>query len=150
MVGATEFCDYAAVSDVAFLGKLIGVRESKRLYKGSLRPLFSSEDPAEVPEKCRVAKELVRRSLHEELRTGVVLTSPRAVRDYLKLVLAGRPYEVFMCLWVDAQHRMLKADEAFRGTLTQTSVYPREIVKAALAANAAAVIFAQNRLCASN
>ena len=144
MVGATEFCDYAAVSDVAFLGKLIGVRESKRLYKGSLRPLFSSEDPAEVPEKCRVAKELVRRSLHEELRTGVVLTSPRAVRDYLKLVLA------FMCLWVDAQHRMLKADEAFRGTLTQTSVYPREIVKAALAANAAAVIFAQNRLCASN
>ena len=90
MVGATEFCDYAAVSDVAFLGKLIGVRESKRLYKGSLRPLFSSEDPAEVPEKCRVAKELVRRSLHEELRTGVVLTSPRAVRDYLKLVLACR------------------------------------------------------------
>ena len=97
-----------------------------------------------------MAKELVRRSLHEELRTGVVLTSPRAVRDYLKLVLAGRPYEVFMCLWVDAQHRMLKADEAFRGTLTQTSVYPREIAKAALAANAAAVIFAQNRLCASN
>ena len=115
MVGATEFCDYAAVSDVDFLGKLMGVRESKRLYKGSLRPLFSSEDPAEVPEKCRVAKELVRRSLHEELRTGVVLTSPRAVRDYLKLVLAGRPYEVFMCLWVDAQHPCLRQMKRFAG-----------------------------------
>ena len=140
----TVASDYAAISDVALLGKLIGVRESKRLYKGSLRPLFSSEDPAGTPEKCRVAKELVRRSLHEELRTGVSLTSPHAVRDYLKLMLADRPYEVFMCLWLDAQHRMLRADEAFRGTLTQTSVYPREIVKAALAANAAAVIFAHN------
>ena len=140
----TEMCDYAAVSDVTLLGKLIGVRESKRLYKGSLRPLFSSQDPAGMPEKCRVAKELVRRSLHEELRTGVALTSPHAVRDYLRIVLADRPYEVFMCLWLDAQHRMLRADEAFRGTLTQTSVYPREIVKAALAANAAAVIFAHN------
>jgi DNA repair protein RadC len=49
-----------------------------------------------------------------------------------------------MCIWLDAQHRMLRADEAFRGTLSQTSVYPREIVKTALEVNAAAVIFAQN------
>jgi DNA repair protein RadC len=66
------------------------------------------------------------------------------VRDYLRLALGGREHEVFVCIWLDAQHRVVKFDELFRGTLTQTSVYPREIVKAALAANAAAVIFAHN------
>jgi DNA repair protein RadC len=73
-----------------------------------------------------------------------VLTSPGAVRDYLRLVFAGREHEVFVCVWLDAQHRAISVEEAFRGTLTQTSVYPREIVKMALAANAAAVIFAHN------
>jgi DNA repair protein RadC len=58
--------------------------------------------------------------------------------------LGGKLREVFVCIWLDAQHRVIKFDEQFRGTLTQTSVYPREIVKAALAANAAAVIFAHN------
>jgi DNA repair protein RadC len=138
--------DYAALSDAALLARLIGTRESRRLYKGELRPFFCSIDSDDVPAKCKVAKELVRRSLHEELRSGVSLTSPQAVRDYLRLVLASRPYEVFMCLWLDTQHRMLRADEAFRGTLSQTSVYPREIVKTALEVNAAAVIFAQNRV----
>lgn len=90
------------------------------------------------------ALELVRRSLREELKGGVSLTSPGAVRDYLRLALGGRPYEVFMCIYMDAQHRVTTAGELFRGTLTQTSVYPREVVKAALAANAAAVIFAHN------
>lgn len=90
------------------------------------------------------ALELARRSLREELKTGVSLTSPGAVRDYLRLVLGGRPYEVFMCIYMDAQHRVTAAGELFRGSLTQTSVYPREVVKAALAANAAAVIFAHN------
>lgn len=69
---STGVTDYAAVSDIAFLGKLIGVRESKRLYKGSLRPLFSADDAEDVPEKCRVAKELLRRSLCQELRSGVL------------------------------------------------------------------------------
>ena len=77
-------------------------------------------------------------------REGAALTSPGAVRDYLRLALSGREHEVFVCIWVDAQHKVIAIDEAFRGTLTQTSVYPREIVKAALAANAAAVIFAHN------
>jgi DNA repair protein RadC len=88
--------------------------------------------------------ELARRSLDEQLSAGAALTSPAAVRDYLRLLLGGREHEVFVCLWLDAQHRVLRTDEAFRGTLTQTSVYPREIVKAALAVNAAAVIFAHN------
>jgi DNA repair protein RadC len=90
------------------------------------------------------AMELARRSLGERLREGAALTSPGAVRDYLRLALGGREHEVFVCLWLDAQHRVISFQESFRGTLTQTSVYPREIVKAALAANAAAVIFAHN------
>lgn len=88
--------------------------------------------------------ELARRSLGEGLRSGNALTSPGAVRDYLRLALAARDHEVFLVLFLDAQHRVLRSDELFRGSLTQTSVYPREVVKAALAANAAAVIFAHN------
>jgi DNA repair protein RadC len=88
--------------------------------------------------------ELARRALREELGAASALTSPGAVRDYLRLSLGGRPHETFVCLYLDAQHRVIGSDELFRGTLTQTSVYPREVVKAALAANAAAVIFAHN------
>ncbi len=75
---------------------------------------------------------------------GPVLNSPAAVRDCLRLRLNGLEHEVFVCVWLDAQHRVLEFQEVFRGTLTQTSVYPREIVKAALKVNAAAVIFAHN------
>lgn len=88
--------------------------------------------------------ELARRSLRQELKSGNALTSPGAVRDYLRLALGGLAHEVFVCIFMDAQHRVTTAKELFRGTLTQTSVYPREVVKAALAANAAAVIFAHN------
>jgi DNA repair protein RadC len=90
------------------------------------------------------AMELARRSIKETLRANPVLTSPGAVRDYLRLAIGGRAHEVFVCIWLDAQHRVTAFEEPFRGTLTQTSVYPREIVKSALAANAAAVIFAHN------
>lgn len=90
------------------------------------------------------AMELARRSLKEEMRSVSALTSPGAVRDYLRLAIAEREHEVFVCLWLDAQHRVIACEELFRGTLTQTSVYPREIVKAGLKANAAAVIFAHN------
>ena len=88
--------------------------------------------------------ELSRRSLGEDLRARSALTSPQSVRDYLRLTLGAREHEVFVALFLDAQHRVISSDELFRGTLTQTSVYPREIVKAALKANAAAVIFAHN------
>jgi DNA repair protein RadC len=90
------------------------------------------------------AIELARRATKEELKSGAALTSPGAVRDYLRLAIGARPYEVFVCMWLDAQHRVIRFEEPFQGTLTQTSVYPREIVKAALACNAAAVIFAHN------
>jgi DNA repair protein RadC len=90
------------------------------------------------------ALELARRALQEELKRTSALTSPGAVRDYLRLAIGGRAHEVFVCIWLDAQHRVIKFEEPFQGTLTQTSVYPREIFKAALACNAAAVIFAHN------
>ena len=82
--------------------------------------------------------------LEERMRSAPTLASPEAVRDYLRLLLHDRPHEVFVCVFLDSQHRLLAADELFRGTLAQTSVYPREVVKAALARNAAAVIFAHN------
>jgi len=88
--------------------------------------------------------EMTRRALSEEMTERDAMTSPRAVRDYLQLSLGGRGHEVFVTLFLDAQNRLLGVEELFRGTLTQTSVYPREVVKTALRYNAAAVIFAHN------
>ncbi len=88
--------------------------------------------------------EMARRALKEEMQRGDALNSPRAVRDYLQLLLGGRQQEVFMLLFLDTQHRVIAAEELFQGTLSQTSVYPREVVKRALAHNAAAVILAHN------
>ncbi len=88
--------------------------------------------------------ELTRRALQEEMRSGDALNSPGAVRDYLRLLLGARTQEVFMVIFLDAQHRVLASEEMFQGTLTQTSVYPREVVKRALHHNAAAVILAHN------
>ena len=94
--------------------------------------------------KLHAARELAARAIAEDLRGRDCLTSPSAVRDLLKHRLAGLPHEVFVCIQLDAQHRVIAIEELFRGTLTQTSVYPREVVKASLRANAAAVIFAHN------
>jgi DNA repair protein RadC len=88
--------------------------------------------------------EMARRTLGEAMRQGTLFSSPAAVRDYLRLKLANLPYEVFFAIWLDAQNRLIAAEELFRGTLTQTSVYPREVVKAALSHNAAAVVLAHN------
>ncbi len=82
--------------------------------------------------------------LQTEVRGSQALSSPAAVRDYLRLLLADRPYEVFCVVFLDSQHRVLDVLEMFRGTLTQTSVYPREILVEALARNTAAVILAHN------
>src|SRR5688572_4062762 len=88
--------------------------------------------------------EMSRRALRETLDRGAALSSPQSVRDYLRLKLQGKPHEVFVAVFLDAQNRVLEVEELFRGTLTQTSVFPREIVKRALHFNAAAVIFAHN------
>jgi len=83
--------------------------------------------------------------LESRMRTvRPLLSNPQAVRDYLRLRIADLEHEVFLVLFLDSQHRLVAADEMFRGTLSQTSVYPREVVKAALKHNAAAVCFAHN------
>jgi len=88
--------------------------------------------------------EMSRRALREKITKGDALTSPVAVREYLRLHLQALPHEVFVALFLDAQNRVIEIEELFRGTLTQTSVYPREVVKHALRHNAGAVIFAHN------
>ena len=94
--------------------------------------------------RLQAALEIARRALKEKLTNGNALNSPAAVREYLRLQLQALPHEVFVCMFLDAQNRVLEVEELFRGTLTQTSVYPREVVKRALHFNCGAVIFAHN------
>lgn len=100
--------------------------------------------PTEHTARLVASLELARRVLRENLQNGTVLGSPQSVRDYLRLKLGGLEHEVFWCIFLNAQNKVIAAREMFRGTLTQTSVYPREIVKAALQLNAGALIFAHN------
>ncbi len=120
---------------------------------GSLAALFSASEsslstikgmgPAKYVQ-FQAVLELSRRALEEKIKQTDALNSPQAVRDYLRLTLSRLPHEVFVAVFLTAQNRVIAVDELFRGTLTQTSVYPREIVKRALAHNAAAVILAHN------
>jgi len=98
--------------------------------------------------QSRLEDAVIRRALRimesrMQLR-DVTLTSPQAVRDYLRLRIADREHKVFVALFLDSQNRLISAEELFRGTLAQASVYPREVVKTALKQNAGAVIFAHN------
>jgi DNA repair protein RadC len=88
--------------------------------------------------------ELARRTLTERLRDNTALDSPEVVRNYLRLFIGVRSYEVFVCLYLDSKHRLIRTVEASRGTLTHTAVYPREIAREALALNAAGLIVAHN------
>lgn len=92
-------------------------------------------------------EQIIQRALNllaARLHRGDVLASPTAVHDYLRLHLGGREHEVFVVILLDSQNRVIDILDLFRGTLTQASVYPREVVKVALAANAGSVIFAHN------
>jgi DNA repair protein RadC len=88
--------------------------------------------------------ELARRSLIEKMREKPLIDSPEAVEDYLRLLIGSRPHEVFVCLFLDARHRLISTEESSRGSLTRMAVYPREIVRRALATNAANMIVAHN------
>lgn len=120
---------------------------------GSLNGLFSAskEDLCAVHGmgeakyvQLQAVLEMAKRALSEKMRLTDSLSSPDAVRDYLKLTLAHRPQEVFVAVFLTAQNLVIAVEEMFHGTLTQTSVYPREVVKRALTHNAAALIFAHN------
>ncbi len=99
--------------------------------------------PAKMAELLAVL-ELARRAMAEQLQQNPVFDSPQMVKHYLQLHLSGKQHEVFAVLFMDAQHRLICLQEMFHGTLTQTSVYPREVVKLALHHNAAAVVLAHN------
>ena len=88
--------------------------------------------------------ELARRALAQQLQDKPLFSTPQAVRDYLQLQLGSRPHEIFAVLFLDSQHRLIALEELFRGTLTQTSVYPREVVVRALAHQAGSVVLAHN------
>lgn len=88
--------------------------------------------------------ELARRALAQQLQQRPVLETPAAVRDYLQLHLASRPHEVFAVLFLDTRHCLIALEELFRGTLAQSSVYPREVALRALHHHAAAVMLAHN------
>jgi DNA repair protein RadC len=88
--------------------------------------------------------ELARRAVAQRLKEREVFSTPGAVKHYLQLHLGARQHEVFAVLFLDAQNRLLALEELFRGTLTQTSVYPREVVLRALHHQAAAVVLAHN------
>jgi len=98
-----------------------------------------------APNKLFAARELLRRALEEDMADEAYsFNSPSTAKDYLRLHLGGREEERFIALWLDAQHKLIAVDSLFRGTLTQTSVYPREVVKSGLKFNACSVIFAHN------
>jgi len=94
--------------------------------------------------QLKASFELARRALRQGMARQDLFASPDKVRDWLRLKLATRPNEVFLALWLDAQNRLLEAEELFTGTLTRAAVYPREVVRRALEHNAAAVILAHN------
>ncbi len=112
-------------ADVSDLGKVKGLGPAKRA-------------------ELAAVIEMARRSLSQRLAETPVFESPDQVKHYVQLQLGGLQHEVFAVLFLDSQHRLLALEEMFRGTLTQTSVYPREVVRRAMACNAGAVILAHN------
>lgn len=137
--------DCVCVSDKELLARLLGARHAQRLYRGSLSSLLRSAEASSAETgRLFAARELVRRALAEELQRQRAFSSPAVVKEFLKLTIGSKDHEVFVVLFLDAQHSLILAEEMFRGTLTQTSVYPREVVKAALRVNADSVILAHN------
>ncbi len=120
---------------------------------GGLNPLFAASESAFCAVhglgqakyvQLQAVKEMAGRALQEQLSYGEVLTSPAAVRDYLRLLLGARQHEVFWILFLDNQHRVIASESVAQGTLNQASVYPREVLKRTLSHNAAALILAHN------
>ena len=153
----------AALSNPELLALLlrVGVRGKSAVelgrdilqHFGSLHGLFGAtlNDFSEVHglgmakyAQLQAVMELARRAIGEQLQTGTTMESPELVKRYLRIRLGGQHHESFVVLFLDVRARLIADKELFRGTLTQASVYPREVVKAALACNAASVILAHN------
>ena len=111
-----------------------GTRYVRKQLQGS-HPVYA---------QLQAIMELARRLLAEDMQKGVALTASDKVKDYLRLYFSRQSHESFVVLFLDVGNKLIACTEMFRGTLSHTSVYPREVVKAALACNAASVIFAHN------
>lgn len=152
----------AALSDAELLAVLLGsgvrgkdaitLGRELLMQAGSLSALLGRPDqhirltglgPAKRA-RMAAALELARRSLAEKLNDRALLANPRDSGEFLSARLRHLPYEVFACLYLDSRHRVLAFDELFRGTVDSASVHPREVVRACLQHNAAAVIVAHN------
>jgi DNA repair protein RadC len=153
----------AALSNPELLALLlrVGVRGKSAVelgrdilqHFGSLHGLFgaSLNDFSEVHglgmakyAQLQAVMELARRAIGEQLQAGANMSSPELVKRYLRIKLGGQRHESFVVLFLDVKNRLIADRELFRGTLSHTSVYPREVVKESLACNAAALIFAHN------
>lgn len=144
------------LSNTDLLALLVGSTSAKALSARPLAELFGFTRPRQlqyceeaatyaVHPSLAAAKELFVRCIRERMETeDLCFSSPETVKSYLCSKIGHLEHEVFWSFWLDAQNRLIVAEELFQGTLTQTSVYPREVVKKALARNAAAVIFAHN------
>lgn len=144
------------MNNIELLALLIGKRNANSLKEKSLLEVFnfknteletvSDEDTVcyQIYPALHAAKELLARCFLEKMELGEQMNSPETVKRFLCSRIGNIEHEVFWCLWLDAQNRLISAEQIFRGTLTQASVYPREIVKRALSLNAAAVILAHN------
>lgn len=125
------------------LGSFGGIAGLLHTAAEDLKRIKGLGGPAKRAELAAVM-ELARRAVAQQLKAREVFGSPDAVKHYLQLHLARKPHEVFAVLFLDAQNRLIAMEELFRGTLTQTSVYPREVVQRALQLEAAAVVLAHN------
>lgn len=138
--------------DAELLAAVVGPVSAQKAWHtagGSFRNLLNDTivpydlDPR-VQARLQAAKEIVRRMLLESLRQRDCLSSPQQTREFLRLSLGGRDREVFLVLFLDAKNCLIASEELFQGTLTETSVYPREVVRRALHHNAGSVILAHN------
>lgn len=139
-------CGVNGASAVDLARELLGRFDSLRGLLGAEREDFCAVrglGPAKYVE-LQAVLELGRRHLAEEMERADPLTSPDATRRFLQARLRDLPHEVFAALFLDNRHRVIRYEELFRGTIDGASVHPREVVKAALKLNAAALIFAHN------
>jgi DNA repair protein RadC len=151
------FCGQAVrMSDIELLGRVVGCEDLARKllqHFGGLHSLLHADateltaQPGVGRRRCALLRsipEMSRRYFEESLPVGASIRSPADTQSFLHAKLQHLPHEMFCCLYLDNRHRVLRFDPLFRGTIDGTSVYPREVVKEALAINAAAVILAHN------
>jgi DNA repair protein RadC len=142
--------NYETLSDAQLAAELLGTANGKRARTAVRCGEQSANDAANPPpspllrHRLDAARELLKRELKARMTGTPVMNSPELLRDWLRLRCDGLEREVFLGLFLDYQYRLIECETLFLGTLGQTSVYPREVVKAALAHNAAALAVAHN------